>query len=242
MYFFKTDKGKVREKNEDSVDIFESGNALFMCVLDGMGGHNRGDTASSLALKVLKERLQNKKRYLTMGSLKKAIVRAVKKANKTVNDLGNELIEYSDMGTTLILCAFLKNKYIVCNIGDSRCYCFENKNGLKQVSEDQTYVAFLYKTGKITFEEMKTHPKRHVLMNALGTYPSITMTIKKYKKNFSKVLLCSDGLYNMVSDLEIDEILRQKEDIHLKVDNLITLANDHGGKDNIAVALWEEDE
>ena len=240
MYFFKTDKGLVREKNEDSVDIFESGNAVFMCVLDGMGGHNRGDTASSLALKVIKDKLQNKKKYHTLGGLKQAIVHAIRKANKVVNDLGNELIEYSDMGTTLILVAFYKNKYILCNIGDSRCYIV-NEDKISQLSEDQTYVAFLYKTGKITFDEMKTHPKRHVLMNALGTYPSVTMTIKIYKRNVNKILLCSDGLYNMVSNEEIQDIITRSDRIDNKVDALINLANEHGGKDNVAVALWEED-
>ena len=240
MYFFKTDKGIVREKNEDSVDIFESGNAVFMCVLDGMGGHNRGDTASSLALKVIKDRLQNKKKYHTIGGVKRSLVHAIRKANKVVNDLGNELIEYSDMGTTLIVVAFFKNKFILCNIGDSRCYVME-ENKLKQQSEDQTYVAFLYKTGKITFDEMKTHPKRHVLMNALGTYPSVTMTLKVYKRNASKILLCSDGLYNMVENEEIEKILLEEDRIDNKVDKLINLANEHGGKDNVAIALWEED-
>lgn len=238
MYYFKTDKGLVRAKNEDCVDIFESGNAIFLCVLDGMGGHNKGDTASSLALSAIKEKIKLVKKFRNVHHLKRKIVKAVKFANRTVNNLGNELIDFSEMGTTLVLTAIYKDKIVVCNIGDSRCYVSENDQ-INQITEDQTYVVFLYKTGKITYEEIKTHPKRHVLMNALGSYPSITMSIKIHKNKFNKILLCSDGLYNMVDDDSIYSIIYQDISIEEKVNNLINLANKNGGMDNIAIALWE---
>jgi protein phosphatase len=88
---------------------------------------------------------------------------------------------------------------------------------------------------------MATHPKRHVLMNALGTYPSVTVVEKTYKRHFTQILLCSDGLYNMVEDNDIENVLKStSKSTDEKVDTLISLANENGGKDNIAIALWED--
>lgn len=239
MYYFQTHKGLVREKNEDNVDVFVHDNITFMLVLDGMGGHNRGDKASSLALETIKNYILKKKRIYTLQHLKRIMVKAIKKANKEVNVLGSSNIKYNEMGTTLVFVSLYKNHLILCNIGDSRCYLIKDKS-LIQISEDQTYVEFLYKTGKISYEEKFTHPKRHVLMNALGTYPSISIAIDKFKGPFEKILLCSDGLYNMVEKEKIEKILLEDKETKLKVEELIDLSNFNGGKDNIAIALWEE--
>ena len=225
MFYFLKDKGTVRERNEDNCDDFEIGDVTFMLVLDGMGGHNKGDTASSLALKIIKEKLEKKKKHFSKNALRHYMIKAIKKANKEVNILGNSLIEYADMGTTLIFVALTREYLIMCNT---------------QLSEDQTYVEFLYKTGKITLEEKKTHPKKHVLMNALGTYPSLSVATKTIKKPFEKVLLCSDGLYNMVEDEIIQNVLEKEISTKEKVEELVYLSNLNGGKDNIAIALWEE--
>ena len=184
MYYFQTHKGQVRERNEDNCDIFNVQDVTFMMVLDGMGGHNKGDTASSLAMKIIKERLLKYKKFRSTFFLRQSLIRAIKRANREVNKLGSSLIEYADMGTTIILAAIYKNKVIVCNVGDSRCY-FYSDDKLVQISEDQTYVELLYKTGKITYEEKFTHPKKHILMNALGTYPTLSIATKIYKKKLN---------------------------------------------------------
>jgi protein phosphatase len=240
-YCFKTDIGKMRDKNEDSGDIFVNKDGdVFLAVLDGMGGHASGKTASHLALKELKERILKKDKFRTNIGMKMHIMRAIRAANNLVNEMGNASIEYRDMGTTLIFAALHKGKLSVFNIGDSRCYSIEN-DVLEQLSEDQTYVQFLYKTGKISKDQMATHPKRHVLMNALGTYPSVTVVEKTYKRHFTQILLCSDGLYNMVEDNDIENVLKStSKSTDEKVDTLISLANENGGKDNIAIALWED--
>ena len=228
MYYFQTHKGQVRERNEDNCDIFNVQDVTFMMVLDGMGGHNKGDTASSLAMKIIKERLLRYKKFSSTFFLRQALIRSIKRANREVNKLGSSLIEYADMGTTIIIAAIYKNKVIVCNVGDSRCY-FYNDDKLVQISEDQTYVEFLYKTGKITYEEKFTHPKKHILMNALGTYPTLSIATKIYKKKLNKILLCSDGLYNMV-DLEyIERILQKDISTQKKVEELVNLSNLNGG-------------
>ena len=142
------------------------------------------------------------------------------------------------MGTTLTLVLIYHSKLITCQIGDSRAYILRNRQ-FEQITEDQTYVGYLYRTGRITIEEMKTHPKRHVLMNALGVFPTTNMDVKIRDYHNETLLVCSDGLYNNVDEEAIANILRGDDTTNQKVHQLITLANVNGGSDNIAVALWE---
>ena len=129
-------------------------------------------------------------------------------------------------------------KIIVFNIGDSRAYWLKN-NRLERLSEDQTYVDYLYRTGKITKDETMSHPDRHVLMNALGIYPSCSMDVKTYAYHGERVILCSDGLYNNVSETEISQVVSTDERPDQKVSSLINEANLNGGSYNIGIAYWE---
>ena len=241
IYSVKTDPGLVRPNNEDSACIVENKSGdLFLMVLDGMGGHCRGDAASHLAMAIISEKMLNTDKFLSYSSMKATLLKTIKKANKEVNLLGSSKLEYLDMGTTLCLVAIRKDKTLLCNVGDSRCYILINGQ-LCQVSEDQTYVQFLYKTGKIKKEEMDTHPKRHVLMNALGTYPSLSVATTEITNAYDAILLCSDGLYNMLSDQEIEDVLNiETLSTSDKIDLLISRANKKGGKDNIAIVLMED--
>ena len=241
IYSVKTDPGLVRPNNEDSACIVENKSGdLFLMVLDGMGGHCRGDAASHLAMEIISEKMLNTDKFLSYSSMKATLLKTIKKANKEVNLLGSSKLEYLDMGTTLCLVAIRKDKTLLCNVGDSRCYILINGQ-LCQVSEDQTYVQFLYKTGKIKKEEMDTHPKRHVLMNALGTYPSLSVATTEITNAYDAILLCSDGLYNMLSDQEIEAVLNiETLSTSDKIDLLISRANKKGGKDNIAIVLMED--
>ena len=241
IYSVKTDPGLVRPNNEDSACIVENKSGdLFLMVLDGMGGHCRGDAASHLPMEIISEKMLNTDKFLSYSSMKATLLKTIKKANKEVNLLGSSKLEYLDMGTTLCLVAIRKDKTLLCNVGDSRCYILINGQ-LCQVSEDQTYVQFLYKTGKIKKEEMDTHPKRHVLMNALGTYPSLSVATTEITNAYDAILLCSDGLYNMLSDQEIEDVLNiETLSTSDKIDLLISRANKKGGKDNIAIVLMED--
>ena len=241
IYSVKTDPGLVRPNNEDSACIVENKSGdLFLMVLDGMGGHCRGDAASHLAMEIISEKMLNTDKFLSYSSMKATLLKTIKKANKEVNLLGSSKLEYLDMGTTLCLVAIRKDKTLLCNVGDSRCYILINGQ-LCQVSEDQTYVQFLYKTGKIKKEEMDTHPKRHVLMNALGTYPSLSVATTEITNAYDAILLCSDGLYNMLSEQEIEDVLNiETLSTSDKIDLLISRANKKGGKDNIAIVLMED--
>jgi protein phosphatase len=165
-------------------------------------------------------------------------VKLIKQTNKEVNKLTQSYVTNIVLGTTLVCCYVSKDDLYIANIGDSRCYILEDKN-LTQISEDQTYTNYLYKAGKITKEELETHPQKHVLTNALGTYPSVMVQTYHLKKIPQIILLCSDGLYNMVNNFEISEVLNSSLSLKEKGELLIKKANENGGKDNIAVALWE---
>ena len=142
------------------------------------------------------------------------------------------------MGTTLTAVLLVGGTAFIAQVGDSRAYFLEN-NKLVQVSEDQTYVSHLIRTGQITEEEARVHPKRHVLLNALGIYPSINVDTKIRKYDGNRILVCSDGLYNNVSNFDLENILRNNDSPTLKVKQLIGVANANGGSDNIAVVVWE---
>ena len=131
-----------------------------------------------------------------------------------------------------------KNKLVVLNSGDSRLYVVRDKK-LVQLTEDQTYVDYLLMSGQITQEEAINHPKRHVLTNAIGLFPSLSADLRIHNYNGEPILLCSDGLYNNVSEQDILNILLTTNSVEDKCDSLISLANFNGGDDNITVVLWE---
>ena len=146
---------------------------------------------------------------------------------------------YHGMGTTITMLLILKDTAILGHVGDSRCYFLRNNRFMEQMSEDQTYVGYLLRTKQIPAQEALTHPKRHVLMNALGIYPSASIDIKSFPYNGETVLLCSDGLYNNVPENDIASVLRGNDFVEQKVNELIAIGNKNGGSDNIAVAIWE---
>ena len=142
------------------------------------------------------------------------------------------------MGTTLVLAFISGERLILINIGDSRAYMLKDDR-IVRLSEDQTYVDYLYRTGKISRDETMSHPDRHVLMNALGIYPSLSMDVRVFPYHGEPVLLCSDGLYNNVAESEIAAVMASDERPDQKVGALINEANLNGGSDNIAISYWE---
>ena len=236
---FKTDQGRVRINNEDQARAaINSQGDVLLIVCDGMGGQNKGDYASRLAVETIIEAFRNKEMKGPLFFRKLWFERIIKKANSAIFDEAQKSDEYKDMGTTLVACYITGEKIVVFNIGDSRAYWLKN-NRLERLSEDQTYVDYLYRTGKITKDETMSHPDRHVLMNALGIYPSCSMDVKTYAYHGERVILCSDGLYNNVSETEISQVVSTDERPDQKVSSLINEANLNGGSDNIGIAYWE---
>lgn len=239
QFIAKTDIGLVRTTNEDQAAalINASGNVL-LCVCDGMGGHNKGDYASKLAIDTICLEFKKKNGFFSSVSLRRWMAITMRKVNKIIFDEAQKDPTYKDMGTTVVMAVLYADSVFVCNAGDSRAY-FIRKKGLQQLSEDQTYVEYLYATGKISEEERETSSQRHILMNAVGTFPSVSFDYKIYPNNGFPILLCSDGLYNNTTEREIHSALSTSERIDQKVDTLIGVAKSHGGSDNIGIAYWE---
>lgn len=238
-YFAQTDIGRVRMNNEDrALAMVNSRGNVLLAVFDGMGGQNKGDYASTLGLNILKDEFSSKGRFLNRFDCFHWLAKTVRTINKSIYDEACKDETYQGMGSTLTLVLILPNFYFVAQIGDSRAYVLRNKV-LTQMTEDQTLVNYLYKTGKITKDEMRTHPKRHILMNALGTSAMCEAEINFFPYSNETVLVCSDGLINNVKEKDIESILKGEDTTQQKTNELISLANANGGSDNIAVVLWE---
>lgn len=239
-YGFGVDIGKVREKNEDAANIVKNNYGdIFMIVLDGMGGHNQGDFASLQAMNFICKSFESKENFSNNFSAKFWMKNVLKKANKYLNDYAKIDSSSKGMGTTLASFLLHDNRTIMSYIGDTRAYIIK-ENIIKQVSEDETYVQFLYEAGKIKKEEMATHPSRHVVTNALGCYKSVIINVKEIKEDYDYLLLCSDGLYNMVNEEDISNIIRNGTSVKSSIDELISLANKNGGVDNIAICIYKK--
>lgn len=237
-YSYRTDIGKVRLTNEDQANATVNAKGdVFLIVCDGMGGQNKGELASSIAVSHLLDDF-NSSKFLSILDVQFWLNRHIRAVNKYIYNEARQNALYRGMGTTLTCVVIYKNSMIIAQIGDSRLYQVKH-NDLIQITKDQTYVNYLYNTGQITKEEMATHPRRHMLMNALGTYPSVEIDIATKPYNNETLLLCSDGLYNNVSETTIASILKGKDTPEEKVNELISIANSNGGSDNIGIVIWE---
>ncbi len=238
-YACRTDIGKVRMTNEDRVGAYTNtkGNILLL-VCDGMGGQKKGEYAAQIALDIISESFLKKQSFLNSFTVRSWIFSSIREANRLIYEEASTHEQYKNMGTTLSLALIYKDTIFTAQVGDSRIYELRNHQ-LDQLTEDQTYVNYLYKTGKITKEEIATHPKRHVLVNALGMFPSVDFDFRTHPYLNSKILVCSDGLYNNVNENDIASVLSSEDSTIQKVNELIAIANSNGGSDNIAVAIWE---
>lgn len=240
--FYLTDAGKVRNHNEDSVIVVKNKDGDYlMAVADGMGGHSAGEVASSIAISYLGKSFNS-----SFANMEK--VKAVNWLRESVLDI-NELIfsyvkehpESRGMGTTLVVAIVTKDYILFGNIGDSSGYVIKDEK-LHKVTYDHTLVNLLLKAGELTEEEAKEHPKKNVLMKALGANDPIDIDIFDCDTNISSILLCSDGLTNMLENEQIEKVLLSDLDIEEKVIKLIRKSNNRGGTDNISVAYLNLEE
>lgn len=241
-YFSITDPGKVRERNEDTVAICENGTKeKLLIVADGMGGHKDGEKASHIALNHITKRFES---ISSVGNKEDAInwiQTTVSEANVEIFKYVTEHPESQGMGTTIVLAVLTPAFLLIGNIGDSSGYVYKNKK-LHKITVDHTLVNLLVKSGELTEEEAKNHPKKNVLMKALGSSTNIEMDIFNVELGVDGVFLCSDGLTNMLSDAQIVKVLNDNTSIKEKLEKLVFKANNRGGNDNISIAyLIKED-
>ena len=236
--FGKTDVGIKRENNEDNIFVSnEKIGALpnLFIIADGMGGHNAGEVASSKAIEFFCESVKGNK--AEKGEVLDSIISGIKYANEAILQLAVSSDDYKGMGTTFTVCVCDESKLYIGHLGDSRAYVI-NKSGSVQITTDHTYVHELVNAGKITAEEAKTHPSRNIITRTLGIDADMMADgkIQPLEAN-DYILLCSDGLSNMLSDDEISEIVLGEGSLSQKVDELIKHANENGGVDNISVII-----
>lgn len=235
--FYLTDSGKVRDHNEDSVTILKNANKEYlMIVADGMGGHRAGEVASSMVVTHIGKRFQE---LASVGSKLDAInwmKDNISEINKNILDYTEENPESTGMGTTVVMALLTDDFLIFGNIGDSSGFVFKNGK-LTKVTHDHTLVNLLVAAGDLTEEEAKYHPKKNVLMKALGATTNVDLDVFEVDTKVDGILLASDGLTNMLSKEQIEKVLNDEElDIEEKVIKLIRKSNARGGTDNISVA------
>ena len=232
--FAKSDIGKARDTNQDYYYIAEEENPLKIYILaDGMGGYNGGDIASRLATATVKSYIESNFEKISKEkeAILKLIENAMEYANMVVYEKSKEDENLQGMGTTLEVCVIYNNKVYIGHIGDSRIYRIR-KEFIRKLTTDHSYVQKLVKDGTISKEEAEHHPKKNMLMKALGCTPYVepdTM-VKGFLKG-DILLICSDGLTNMISQEKIYQIIIENQEN--AVQKLIEEANNQGGYDNI---------
>lgn len=236
-----TDKGLARDINEDSCFYCKYGNGWnLLIVADGMGGHNAGEVASSIAVRTISEYMGSRMEYAIDDiNIEYILKDAILKANTDIYEESLEDVNCSGMGTTVTAAVLSSSCMVIGHVGDSRAYIYKN-GGLNKLTSDHSLVAELVKNGTITEDEAEHHPQKNVITRALGAKESVNIDIERvYITEGDTVLLCSDGLSNMLPDKEIEKIMEKGEDIENTAHNLIDEANSLGGYDNITVAIAE---
>ena len=231
-----TDIGKKRKLNQDFVYTSEQpvGNLpnLFI-VADGMGGHNAGDYASKVSVETMVEDIRN-----NPGTDHPRILeQAIRTANSLIRKKARESAELEGMGTTVGAATCEGNSLCVANVGDSRLYV-ANHREIRQITRDHSWVAEMVRRGGLGREEARNHPDKNIITRAVGADDSVRpdfFTVRLEEGDL--ILMCTDGLTNMLEDGEIRMILAGARDIVEKAQELVTAANERGGRDNISVIL-----
>lgn len=237
---FRSDVGKRRKNNQDFAGYFVNQQGITLAVLcDGMGGHKAGDVASEMAVSHLGHAWE-KTETNTIEAVSQWIQDRIKRENERIVEKSNQFPDLEGMGTTLVAAAFIDNQFVVANIGDSRAYQYM-AGRLKQLTEDHSLVNELLKSGEISTEGALNHPQKNVLTRSLGVSKEVNADLMVVSAlEGDQLLLCSDGLTNMVEDQEIAEILSDSHmSLEEKVTSLVSLANARGGYDNITVMLTD---
>ena len=236
--FAATDVGKVREVNQDCV--FSSTGPVgclpnLFIVADGMGGHKAGDIASRLTVDSVVDKLSkvNSKDYISV------ITDTIIKVNKEVIDKAAESQDYAGMGTTLVVATVFDNILKFANVGDSRLYVVGED--IIQITRDHSLVEEMVINGQLDRADARVDKRKNIITRAIGGESKVEAEMFSVElKPEDKILMCSDGLSNMVDDAEILEIINREPDIEKAARMLIDAANENGGKDNISVVIVEQ--
>ena len=236
-FAIKSDVGQRRKVNEDTAGYFESKNNIpLMMVCDGIGGHNAGEVASSMALMSIGQAWE-KTEFNDIEEVYQWLIQKITEANEAIFTRSAQYEDLYGMGTTVVVASIIGNQLMIANVGDSRAYVLRNFQ-LKQLTEDQSLVNALLKSGEITPEEAENHPNKNIVTQSLGVTSSVEIDfVRMTIKNGDTLILCSDGLSDMLSLEEIRNVMNHYSDVEQQVEKAVQEANEAGGRDNITVAI-----
>lgn len=231
-----TDIGEKRSINQDYV--FCETNSIgslpnLFIVADGMGGHNAGDYASRFCVESITDNIRNS----GIESPIALIEEAIKDTNDKLYEISKQEVDYEGMGTTLVIATICGKDMYVANIGDSRLYVISKD--IRQITEDHSLVQAMVRTGELNRDEAKSHPNKNIITRALGTNEIAQPDFFEVElADGDIVLMCSDGLTNMLNDETIEQLIRENaDDPKVAAETLVKQANKNGGKDNITVII-----
>lgn len=235
----KTDPGRARDNNEDAL-VFDEPSRLAV-LADGMGGYNAGEIASGMATAFIRSELS---RWLIeagpgakVREIKRAMEICVDNANLSIFNAANSNAPYAGMGTTLVVCVFREDKLFVGHIGDSRCYRLR-AGSFEQITKDHSLLQEQIDAGLVTQAQAATSTIKNLVTRALGVEAVVSLEINEHKVEAGDIyLMCSDGLSDMVQDEAIAKIMSLECSLAQKADQLVNVANENGGRDNISVLL-----
>jgi len=238
-----TDSGKIRKDNQDIYKVIHSAQsgAVVMVVCDGMGGARAGNVASTLAaelfIEYMSEHIDN---FFTQGDTIEPLKRAISIANMAVFEKSYSGEEFAGMGTTLVAAISTSGGEVIANIGDSRAYHIASKK-IFQLTRDHSVVEDLIERGEITREEAVNHPKRNLITRALGTTHHEPPDIFELNlKSGEHILLCSDGLSNVVSDKEIVKQIKNSKTVRASCESLVEMTLSRGAPDNVTIVILKK--
>lgn len=230
-----TDVGIKRKSNQDFV--FSSDEPIgnlpnLYIVADGMGGHRAGDFASRFTVEAFTDTVRNSREENPIS----IIDEAVNFANLALIDKASENVEMKGMGTTLVVATVIGDSIYIANVGDSRLYLVNED--IQQITRDHSLVAEMVNMGELDKKSARTHEKKNIITRAIGADSELVADYFEIEYSAGDVILmCSDGLTNMVEDEDIKNIINEGEELELTAHKLVDTANNNGGKDNISVLL-----
>lgn len=232
-----TDVGRKRTTNQDFVFASEEPVGSLpnlLIVADGMGGHQAGDMASRYAVEVILDHIKKNKEKNPIRILRTAI----EAANEKVLEKAGSDERLRGMGTTVVAATAVDEYLYVANVGDSRLYLI--REHIRQITKDHSLVEEMVRIGELNREQARSHPDKNIITRAIGARKGVAVDFFDFRlEKGDIILLCSDGLSNMLEDAEIERIVKKGKELPKTAMDLIQRANENGGKDNIAVVLAE---
>lgn len=227
--------GKRRRLNEDSYFVENCGSYAYALVADGMGGHQAGDIASSMVNEIVHDYIKSHFHYgMSEEDVEVLLRRAFIEANNKVYNYACTHSKMMGLGTTATFAMLYRGKLFTAHVGDSRAYMID-ESGIRRMTVDHSYVQELVARGELTPEQAEHHPKKNYITRAMGTEEYIKVDTSVDDYNGEVVLLCSDGLTNMVTEQEIRNVVLHSITLSQSAETLVQIANDNGGADNITV-------